>query len=73
MELEERLADEDVSIARANLKRFIHQMKIESVFVGHAGRIDRDSFLAAHRQFEKRALLAPFTLWPFWPNQYCHK
>ena len=73
MELEERLTDEDVSIARANLKRFIREMKIESVFLGHAGRLDYDSFLAAHRQFEKHAVLAPFTLWPFWPNQYCHK
>ncbi len=70
MELEGRTADEDVALACANLKHFIHEMKVESVFLGHAERLTYDSFRAAHRQIDNHAILTSFTLSPFWPSEY---
>jgi hypothetical protein len=68
MEEEGRLTPEDLATAETNLRRFIDLMKTESVFLGHANRLDRDCFQAAHRRLERRSILTQFTLWPFWPN-----
>jgi hypothetical protein len=70
MALEERVADEDVALASANLKRFIHEMKVESVFLGHAEELKYDSFRAARDRMERHAVITPFTLWPFWPSAF---
>jgi hypothetical protein len=45
-------------------------MKTEAVPLGHADRLDRDAFQAVHRQLERKALLGPDSLWPFWPNEF---
>jgi hypothetical protein len=69
MEFEGRTADEDVALACANLKHFIHEMKVESVLLGHAERLTYNSFRAAHGQIDNQAILISFTLWPFWPSE----
>lgn len=68
MEMEGRLMPGDLATAESSLRRFIHLMKTEAVFLGHANRLDRDCFQAAHRRLEQRSILTQFTLWPFWPN-----
>jgi hypothetical protein len=70
MVLEQRVADDDVALACANLKRFVHEMKIESVFLGHAEQLNYDSFCAARERMERHAVITSFTLWPFWPSEY---
>jgi len=70
MVLEERVADDDVALASANLKRFIHEMKVESVFLGHAEQLKYDSFRAARERMERHAVVTSFTLWPFWPTAF---
>lgn len=73
MEAEGRLTPEDLATAESNLRRFIQLMKTESVFLGHANRLDQACFRAAHRRLERRSLLTQFTLWPFWPNSVAEK
>ena len=73
MEVEGRLTPEDLATAESNLRRFIQLMKTEAVFLGHANRLDRACFRAAHRRLERRSLLTQFTLWPFWPNSVAEK
>jgi hypothetical protein len=70
MVLEQRVADDDVALACANLKRFINEMKVESVFLGHAEQLNYDSFCAARERMERHAVVTSFTLWPFWPSEY---
>jgi hypothetical protein len=70
MVLEERVADDDVARASANLKRFIHEMKVESVFLGHAEELKYDSFRAARERMERHAVVTSFTLWPFLPSAF---
>jgi hypothetical protein len=70
MILEERTGDADVALASANLKHFVREMKVESVFLGYPERLSYDSFCAARERMGSHALLTPFTLWPFWPNEY---
>jgi hypothetical protein len=70
MILEERVTDEDVALACANLKRFVHEMKVESVFLGHAQQLKYDSFRAARDRMEQHAVVTSFTLWPFWPSAF---
>ena len=70
MVLEERVADEDVALASANLKRFIQEMKVESVFLGHAEELKYDSFRAARERMERHAIVTTFTFWPFWPSAF---
>jgi hypothetical protein len=71
METEGRLGVKDIAIARSNLKRFIDEMKVEAVFLGHADQLDYASFQAADRTIERRRHANPTTaaLWPFWPNE----
>jgi hypothetical protein len=69
MELTRRLTQHDLAIARANIRTFIHLMKNEAVFLGHADRLDSDTLRAAHRRLERKGLLTTFTLWPFWPHE----
>jgi hypothetical protein len=73
METEGRLTPEDLATAEDNLRRFVQMMKTEAVFLGHANRLDRDCFHAAHRRLERRSILSQFTLWPFWPNSVAVK
>jgi hypothetical protein len=73
MATEGRLTPGDLAIAESNLRRFIELMKTESVFLGHAARLDRESFHAAHQRVERRSILTQFTLWPFWPNSVAVK
>jgi hypothetical protein len=68
METEGRLTPGDLAIAESNLRSFIQLMKTEAVFLGQTDRLDRESFHAAHQRVERRSILTPFTLWPFWPN-----
>ena len=70
MILEERTGDADVALASANLKHFVREMKVESVFLGHPEHLSYDSFSAARERMSSHALLTSFTLWPFWPNEY---
>ena len=70
MVLEQRVSDDDMALAGKNLKRFIHEMKVESVFLGHAEQLNYDSFRAARERMEKHAVVTSFTLWPFWPSEY---
>ena len=67
MEMEGRLTPRDLATAESSFRRFIQLMKTEAVFLGHADRLDRDCFQAAHRRLERRSVLTQFTLWPFWP------
>jgi hypothetical protein len=53
MEMEGRLSPENLAIARNNLKHFIQLMKTEAVYLGHADRLDKDCFHAAHRRLER--------------------
>ena len=73
MEMEGRLTPRDLATAESSLRRFIQLMKTEAVFLGHANRLDRDCFRAAHRRLEQRSILTQFTLWPFWPNSVAVK
>ena len=70
MLLEQRVSDDDVALACTNLKRLVYEMKVESVFLGHAEQLNYDSFRAARERMEKHAVLTSFTLWPFWPGEY---
>ena len=58
METEGRLTPEDLATAEGNLRRFVQMMKTEAVFLGHANRLDRDCFQAAHRRLERRSILS---------------
>jgi hypothetical protein len=71
MDNEGRLAPQDVTLAAANLRRFIGLMKTEAVFLGHADRLDRDVFEAVERQLARKGFLSLESLWPFWPNEFC--
>ena len=73
METEGRWTPGDLATAENNLRHFIQLMKTEAVFLGHADRLDRDCFHAAHRRLERRSILTHFTLWPFWPNSIAIK
>jgi hypothetical protein len=70
MEITGRLAPQDLAIARANIRTFIHLMKNEAVVLGRPDRLDNDTLRAAHRRLERKGLLTTFTLWPFWPNEF---
>ena len=70
MVIEDRLTPNNLVVAHENLTELIHLMKIESVFLGHSDRLDVEAFHAAHRNLERRAMLTPFSLWPFWPNAF---
>lgn len=70
MVLEQRVSDADVTLACTNLKRLVHEMKIESVFLGHAELLNYDSLRAARHRMERHAVVTPFTLWPFWPSEF---
>ena len=70
MMFEERVTDQDVALACANLKSFIHEMKVESVFLGHAEQLKYDSFRAARDRIERQAVKTSFTLWPFRPGAF---
>ena len=69
METEGRLGVKDVAEARSNLKRFINEMKVEAVFLGHPDQLDYDSFHAADRTIEQERHANPSApaTWPFWP------
>jgi len=71
METEGCVADRHLAIARSNLKRFINEMKVEAVFLGHPEWLDYDSFHAAQRNIEQlqHATLNPLKFWPFWPDE----
>ena len=71
METEGCVANRDLAIARSNLRRFINEMKVEAVFLGHPEWLDYDSFHAAERNIEQlqHATLNPLTFWPFWPDE----
>ena len=71
METEGCVASRDLAIARSNLRRFINEMKVEAVFLGHPEWLDYDSFHAAERNIEQlqHATLNPLTFWPFWPDE----
>jgi hypothetical protein len=70
MSMTDRLAPSDLGLARANIRAFVELMKSESVFLGQPGRLDKETLRAAHRRLERKGLVAPFTLWPFWPHQF---
>lgn len=70
MENEGRVQPRDLALAEANLQNFVEMMKTEALYLGHADRLDRKTFLAAHRQLERKALLTPVSFWPFWPNEF---
>jgi hypothetical protein len=65
-----RLRPSDLAIARANIQAFVQLMKSEAVFLGRPDRPDQETLRAAHRRLERKGLLTPFTLWPFWPNEF---
>jgi hypothetical protein len=65
-----RLRPSDLAIARANIQAFVQLMKSEAVFLGRPDRLDKETLRAAHRRLERKGLLTPFTLWPFWPNEF---
>ena len=71
METEGCVADRHLAIARSNLKRFINEMKVEAVFLGHPEWLDYDSFHAAQRNIEQlqHTTLNPLKFWPFWPDE----
>jgi len=72
METEGCVADRHLAIARSNLKRFINEMKVEAVFLGHPEWLDYDSFHAAQRNIEQlqHTTLNPLKFWPFWPDEF---
>jgi hypothetical protein len=72
METQGCVANRDLTIARSNLKRFINEMKVEAVFLGHPEWLDYDSFHAAERKIEqlRHSSLNPLTFWPFWPEEF---
>jgi hypothetical protein len=70
MVITNRLTPPDLALACANVTAFVKLMKSEAVFLGHAGRLDKETFRAAHQTLERKSLLAPVAFWPFWPYQF---
>jgi hypothetical protein len=70
MERQRRLTPEDLSIAQANLRKFIDILKREAVFLGKPNHFDNSTFHAARRRLQRHASLTTFTLWPFWPHNF---
>jgi hypothetical protein len=70
MERQIRLASEDVTVAHANLEKFVELMKREAVFLGRPGHLDSATFNAARRRLRRTGAFSAFTLWPFWPHNF---
>jgi hypothetical protein len=54
MQMTSCLSPADLAVANANIETFINLMKTEAVVLGHADRLDIETFRAAHRQLERR-------------------
>jgi hypothetical protein len=73
MTVEDRLTASDLGLAHVNIRRFIEIMKTESLILGHADRLDADSFAGAQRKIARQAMVTSFTLWPFWPKEFVER
>jgi hypothetical protein len=67
---QDRVSPPDVTLARANLIKFIGLMKNEAAYLGTQRRLDGETFRATKKRLRWRASLTAFELWPFWPHQF---
>lgn len=65
-----RVAPPDVTLAHANLRKFIALLKKESVFLGHPLSLDTNTLRATKKRLRLRASATVFELWPFWPHNF---
>jgi hypothetical protein len=67
---QDRASPPDVTLAHANLIKFIELLKKEAVFLGHPLRVDSSTLIATKKRLRLRASATAFELWPFWPDNF---
>ena len=65
-----RVATPDVTLAHANLIKFIDLLKKEAMYLGHPLRLDSNTLTATKKRLRQRASATAFELWPFWPHNF---
>jgi hypothetical protein len=65
-----RVAPPDVTLAHANLIKFIGLLKKEAMYLGHPLRLENDTLTATKKRLRLRASVTTFELWPFWPHNF---
>jgi hypothetical protein len=67
---QDRVSPPDVTLAHANLIKFIGLLKKEAMYLGHPLRLRSDTLIAAKKRLRLRASATAFELWPFWPHNF---
>jgi hypothetical protein len=62
---ENRASAPDVTLAHANLIKFIGLIKKEAMYLGHPLRLDNNTLIATKKRLRLRASAIGFDLWPF--------
>jgi hypothetical protein len=65
---QDRASPPDVTLAHANLIKFIELLKKEAMYLGHPLRLDSNTLIATKKRLRLRASTTAFELWPFWPH-----
>jgi hypothetical protein len=67
---QDRASPPDVTLAHANLIKFIGLLKKEAMYLGHPLRLDSNTLIATKKRLRLRASATAFELWPFWPHNF---
>ena len=67
---QDRASPPDVTLAHANLIKFIGLLKKEAMYLGHPLRLDSNTLIATKKRLRLRASTTAFELWPFWPYNF---
>jgi hypothetical protein len=67
---QDRVSPPDVTLAHANLVKFIGLLKKEAMYLGHPLRLDSNTLIATKKGLRLRASATAFELWPFWPHNF---
>jgi hypothetical protein len=65
-----RVAPPDVTLAHANLRKFIGLLKKEAIYLGHPLSLDTNTLRETKKRLRLRASATVFELWPFWPHNF---
>jgi hypothetical protein len=65
-----RVSPPDVTLAHANLIKFIGLLKKEVMYLRHPLRRDSNTFRATKKRLRLRVSATAFELWPFWPHNF---
>lgn len=67
---QDRVSPPDVTLAHANLVKFIGLLKKEAMYLGHPLRLDSNTLIATKKGLRLRASATAFELWPFLAAQF---